>query len=73
VGITSKSSATFTAGGQTITPTVINDYIALSRRLAPTIEVKASDLVFVGYGVVALNLAGTISRMWMCAAKRSSC
>ena len=53
VGITSKPSATFTAGGKTITPVTVNDYIALSRRLQPTVEVKDSDMVFVGYGVVA--------------------
>jgi len=53
VGITSRPTAAFTAGGTSITPTVINDYIALSRRLTPTIEVNDSELVFVGYGVVA--------------------
>lgn len=53
VGITSKSAATFTAGGKTLTPESITEYIALSRRVQPTVEVKDSDIVFVGYGVVA--------------------
>jgi Zn-dependent M28 family amino/carboxypeptidase len=53
VGITSKATATFTAGGQTLTPEGLVDYIALSRRVQPSVEVKDSDVVFVGYGVVA--------------------
>jgi Zn-dependent M28 family amino/carboxypeptidase len=53
VGITSKAAATFTVGGQVITPTLVNDYVALSRRLAPTVEVKDAGVVFVGYGVAA--------------------
>ena len=53
IGITSKAAANFTVGGTTITPAIVNDYIALSRHPRPTIEVKDSPLVFVGYGVVA--------------------
>ena len=53
VGITSKTTATFTVGGKTITPSGLTDYVALSRRVTPQIDVKNSDVVFVGYGVVA--------------------
>lgn len=53
IGITSQAAANFTVGGTTITPVIINDYIALSRQQQPTIEVKDSPVVFVGYGVVA--------------------
>jgi Zn-dependent M28 family amino/carboxypeptidase len=31
----------------------INDYVAVTRRDAPSVEVKDSDIVFVGYGVIA--------------------
>jgi Zn-dependent M28 family amino/carboxypeptidase len=53
VGITSHTSTEFAVGGQTIAPTFINDYIAYSRRTAPHVEVKNSEMIFVGYGVVA--------------------
>ena len=41
------------SGGKTLTPAVLNDYVAVSRHVAPQVEVKDSDIVFVGYGVVA--------------------
>ena len=44
---------TIEVGGTTITPTVLNEYVAVTRHVSPEIEVKDSDLVFVGYGVVA--------------------
>lgn len=53
VGITSKTTATFTVGAQTLTPSGTLDYIALSRRVTPTVAVKNSDVVFVGHGIVA--------------------
>ncbi len=55
VGITSKTTATFTfpGGRAPLTPSGTIDYIALSRRVTPQVDVKDSDLVFVGYGVVA--------------------
>jgi Zn-dependent M28 family amino/carboxypeptidase len=53
VGITSKTNASFQVGGKTLTPAGTVEYIALSRRVTPQVEVKDSDLVFVGYGVVA--------------------
>ncbi len=53
VGITSTSRLSFEAGGKTIVPAALNDYIAVTRHVAPQVEVKDSDVVFVGYGVVA--------------------
>lgn len=53
VGVTSKIATTITAGDQTFTPVPVNDYSAISRRVTPKIEVKPTELVFVGYGVVA--------------------
>jgi Zn-dependent M28 family amino/carboxypeptidase len=53
VGITSTAHVSFDVGGKTITPAVLNDYVAVTRHVAPSVEVKDSDLVFVGYGVVA--------------------
>jgi len=52
-GITSKSSLTFSAGTQTLAPQVGLDFIALSRRRAPQVELKDSEVVFVGYGITA--------------------
>ena len=53
VGILSSSVATFEVGGKTLTPAVLNDFVAVSRHEAPTVEVKDSDIVFAGYGCVA--------------------
>ncbi len=53
IGITSQPTATFTAGGQTFKPTHLIDYVALSKRVTPRVDVNASEIVFVGYGIVA--------------------
>ncbi len=53
VGLTSQTTATFSVGGKTLSPAGTVDYVALSRRVTPSVEVKNSDIVFVGYGVVA--------------------
>jgi Zn-dependent M28 family amino/carboxypeptidase len=53
VGITSQSALTFSAGGQTLQPQVGIDFIALSRREQPLIELADNGVVFVGYGIVA--------------------
>ena len=53
IGLTSTPTASFDVGGRTLTPTHLIDYVALSKRVTPRIDVKASELVFVGYGVVA--------------------
>lgn len=53
IGITSQPTATFTAGGQTFKPTHLIDYVALSKRVTPRVDVNLSEMVFVGYGIVA--------------------
>jgi Zn-dependent M28 family amino/carboxypeptidase len=52
-GVTSKSHADIAVKGRKLALADKKDYIALSSRYAPEVEVKASDVVFVGYGVVA--------------------
>jgi len=51
-GVTSKPKVDIGVKGRKL-PLTAKDYIALSLRYAPEIEVKNSDVVFVGYGVVA--------------------
>ena len=58
VGLTSQTTATFSVGGKTLSPAGTVDYVALSRRVTPSVEVKNSDIVFVGYGVVAPEYGG---------------
>ncbi len=53
VGITSRTATTFRMGATTLTPAWINDYIAVSHRVAPSVTVADSPIVFAGYGVVA--------------------
>jgi Zn-dependent M28 family amino/carboxypeptidase len=53
VGLTSKTSLTFRAGGQTLQPTTVYDYIALSRQVKERVAARDTEIVFVGYGVVA--------------------
>ena len=53
IGITSKPAASFTAGTQTFSPTHLIDYVALSKRVTAHVDVKASEIVFVGYGISA--------------------
>ena len=52
-GMTSTTTASFTAGGKTMDMKFPDDYVSVSRRYAPESKVENSDLVFVGYGVVA--------------------
>jgi len=52
-GVTSKTDAQFTVKGKRLPATNLKDYVAVSRRYTPKIDVKNSDIVFVGYGVVA--------------------
>jgi Zn-dependent M28 family amino/carboxypeptidase len=52
-GFTATPKASFTAGGKTINLNFPTDYVAVSRRFVPTVEVNNSDMVFVGYGIVA--------------------
>ncbi|HEX8130421.1 MAG TPA: M28 family metallopeptidase [Pyrinomonadaceae bacterium] len=53
VGFTGAPRASFTAGGKTIDLNFPTDYVAVSRRFVPESKVENSDVVFVGYGVVA--------------------
>ncbi|HRP08822.1 MAG TPA: hypothetical protein PLL69_10085, partial [Gemmatimonadales bacterium] len=53
VGITSTPTASITVGGKVLPLTWRDDYVAVSRRTVPEVKVDRSDLVFVGYGVVA--------------------
>jgi Zn-dependent M28 family amino/carboxypeptidase len=53
VGIKSTSSATLDAGGRRMQLAYPQDFVAVSRHLVPEVSVNASDIVFVGYGVVA--------------------
>ena len=53
VGFTGTPTASFTAGGKQINLTFPQDYVAVSRRFVPESKVENSDMVFVGYGVVA--------------------
>ncbi len=52
-GILTTPSATFTVGDDKMVLHSPDEFVAFSQRVAPSIEVKNSDLVFVGYGVVA--------------------
>lgn len=53
VGITPVVHASFTGRGQPVPFEGQLDFIASTRRAAPVVEVDDSDIVFVGYGVVA--------------------
>src|SRR5215468_678821 len=52
VGYTPQPSASFTIGGKQM-PLASEDYLARSPRFTPETRVENSDVVFVGYGVVA--------------------
>ena len=53
IGYTSHPDASITGGGKAMRLRFPNDYVAVSRRNANDIRVDSSDVVFVGYGVVA--------------------
>ena len=53
IGYTSRPQLTITTGGGTMRPAFPTDFVAVSRRNATDVRVDNSDLVFVGYGVVA--------------------
>lgn len=53
VGFTPRPDATFRIGGQTQRPAFPDGYVARSRRFEPEVALRDSELVFVGYGVVA--------------------
>ena len=53
VGFTGQPTASFKAGSKTMNLEFPKDYVAVSRRFVPESKVENSDIVFVGYGVVA--------------------
>ena len=53
VGITSRPTTRLIAGGRELRLRFPDDYVAVSRRVEPRTAVSNSQLVFVGYGVVA--------------------
>jgi len=53
IGFTTRSTASYVAGGKRKRLKPLEDYVAVSRRFVPSVSVKNSDIVFVGYGVVA--------------------
>ena len=53
VGITSKPTLGFTVGGQPLPMEAVNEFVASSTRMQPHVEGKDTDVVFVGYGIVA--------------------
>jgi Zn-dependent M28 family amino/carboxypeptidase len=53
VGFTASPSAAISAGGSAIPLRFPDDYVAVTRHEQPQTNVVNSDLVFVGYGVVA--------------------
>src|SRR5205085_5324228 len=52
-GFKSTPSASFATAGQTISLNFPDDYVASSARLQQQIKVNDSEIVFVGYGIVA--------------------
>jgi Zn-dependent M28 family amino/carboxypeptidase len=52
-GITTAPIASFTVGDKTIALKFPDDFVASSARLQPEIKLENSEVVFVGYGVVA--------------------
>jgi Zn-dependent M28 family amino/carboxypeptidase len=52
-GILGTPTASFTAKGETIDLQSPNDFVAFTQQIVPEVSVKDSDVVFVGYGVVA--------------------
>jgi Zn-dependent M28 family amino/carboxypeptidase len=53
VGLVGTRTASMSAGGKKMRMSFPNDYVTVSRRFASHVAVKDTELVFVGYGVVA--------------------
>ena len=53
VGFKTRATGEFHAGGKSIIPKPNGDWVAVSRRAADDVSVRNSEVVFVGYGVVA--------------------
>lgn len=52
-GYTPTPTASFTANGKKIQLNFPDDYVAVTRRFIPNVDLKNTEMVFVGYGVVA--------------------
>jgi hypothetical protein len=52
-GVRGTARGSFTAGGQTIALEFPKDAVARTERFLPSVKVADSDMIFVGYGVVA--------------------
>jgi Zn-dependent M28 family amino/carboxypeptidase len=52
-GYTPQPTTTIKAGNKTISFNFPSDYVAVTRRYVPKVDVNNSELVFVGYGIVA--------------------
>ncbi len=52
-GILSKPTATFTVGEKKMELHSPNDYVAFTSRITPEVKVEDSEMIFVGYGIVA--------------------
>lgn len=52
-GLTAEATASFNVGGREISLKHKEDYVALSRRFVPEVKVENSEIIFVGYGIVA--------------------
>jgi Zn-dependent M28 family amino/carboxypeptidase len=53
IAYTPRPQARFQVGDEVLEPSFPDEYVARSRRLEPSVELEGSELVFVGYGVVA--------------------
>lgn len=52
-GLNARASLSLTVGGKPVPMQAINDYVGFSTRVTPHVEAKDTDVVFVGYGIVA--------------------
>ena len=53
VGVTGNPTASYTIGADTTDLSIPSDCVCWSKRFQPDVEVRDSEVVFVGYGVVA--------------------
>ena len=52
-GILSTPTASFTVGGKKMPLSAPDDFVAFTQQIVPSVKVQDSEIVFVGYGVVA--------------------
>ena len=70
VGLTANTTSRIVSATTTLNLRFPDDYVAVSRRIVPEVTVADSDLVFVGYGVVAPEYGWDDYKGWMCVARR---